>query len=271
MMRRLALAGGMVVAAALWAAPAAAQATLGADVALNSQYVWRGLTFTNKPVIQPDLYLSFSGFTLGAWGSIEPGTYNGANDLSEGGGVGSGLREADFWAEYGRSSGNLSWKAGWIMYTFDMNDAGFTRFYDTHEFYGQASIGGLPFTPTLYASYDVDKVKGAYIQPSVSYGVKASPALTINLGALAGISAGQEFSASDPSSNFAKSGLTHVDFSASTSFAAGPLSIAPAFHVQMNHDANTKVTGADPANRNKSTKFWGGITLSWSRALSAAK
>jgi hypothetical protein len=271
MNRKLALTGAMVIAAALWAAPAAAQATLGADLGLNSHYVWRGLTFTNKPVVQPDLYLSLHGFTAGAWLSIEPSQYNGPNDLSEGGGVGSGVREADFWAEYGRSTGNVSWKAGWIMYTFDMNDAGFTAFYDTHEFYGQASIGGLPFTPTLYASYDVDKVKGAYLQPSVSYGVKASPTLTINLGALAGISAGQEFSASDPSYNFAKSGLTHVDFSASTSIAAGALSIAPAFHVQISNDAATKVTGANAANQDKGTKFWGGITLSWSRALGTAK
>ena len=273
MMRRLALAGGMVVAAALWSAPAAAQATLGFDAALNSQYVWRGLTFTNSFVVQPDVYLSASGFTVGAWANFEPKKGTGSNDLSENGGARSGIAEIDLWAEFGHSTGNASWKAGWILYTFNKKNAAFSNAFDTHEVYGQLSLGGLPITPTLYASYDLDKVKGMYLQPSVVYAMKASPALTINLGVLAGISAGQEFNTSKPSEgfNFAKSGLTHVDFSASTSFAAGPLSIAPAFHVQVNHDANTKVTGADPANRNKGTKFWGGITLSWSRALGAAK
>jgi hypothetical protein len=273
MMRRLALAGGIVVAAALWSAPAAAQATLGFDAAFNSQYVWRGLTFTNAFVIQPDVYLSFSGFTVGAWANVETKKGTGANDLSENGGARSGIAEIDLWAEYGRTTGNAAWKAGWILYTFNKKNAAFSNAFDTHEVYGQISLSGMPITPTLYASYDVDKVKGLYVQPSVVYGVRASPALTINLGVLAGISAGQEVNTGKPAegANFAKSGLTHVDFSASTSFAAGPLSIVPALHFQINNDANTKVTGALAANRDKSSKVWGGITISWSRALGAAK
>jgi hypothetical protein len=270
MMRRLALAGGLAVAGS-WAVPAAAQ-TIGFDAALNSQYVWRGLTFTNSFVIQPDVYFSASGVTVGAWANVEPSKGTGTNALSENGGARSGIAEIDLWAEYGHTTGNVSWKGGWILYTFNKNNAGFSNVFDTHELYGQLSVGGLPITPTLYASYDLDKVKGLYLQPSVSYGVKASPTLTINFGALAGISAGQEINTSKPQgANFAKSGLTHVDLSAATSFTAGPLSIAPAFHVQISHDAFTKINGALPANRNKGAKFWGGITLSWSRALAAAK
>lgn len=270
MMRRLALAGGMVVAAALWAAPAAAQATLGADVALNSHYVWRGLTFTNKPVIQPDVYLSFSGFTVGAWANVEPSKGDGADDLSENGGARSGIAEIDLWAEYGQSIGTASWKAGWIIYTFNKNNAAFDNSFDTHEVYGQVSLGSLPITPTLYVAYDLNKVKGLYLQPGVSYGVKASPALTITFTALAGISAGQEVNTSKPTegANFAKSGLAHVDFGASTSLSAGPISIAPQFHVQWCNDDFTKI--ATPTTQH-STKIWGGITLSWSRALGAAK
>jgi len=272
MMRRMgAVCGFVLVAAAAGAAPAAAQATIGADVGLLSAYVWRGLTFSNKPVIQPDLWINVSGLTVGGWLSIEPGTYDGTNDISEGGGVGSGVREFDGWVEYGRTTANVTWKAGWIIYVFDMNDAGFTKQFDTHELYGQVSVGGLPITPTVYASYDLDKVKGAYIQPSLTYGVKASPLVTINLGALAGISAGQGVSATDASANFLGNGLTHVDLSASTSIAAGAVSIAPSFHVQINRDRFTKFTGAEPQNLDKGTKFWAGVTLSWSRALSSSK
>jgi hypothetical protein len=270
MMRRLSLAGGLA-AAALWAVPAvpaAAQTTIGADVALNSQYVWRGLSYTNRPVIQPDVWISALGFTGGVWANVEPGSYTGADDISENGVDGAGIAEIDGWIEYARTTGNLNWKLGWTIYTFDTNNDGLTAQFDTHEFYGQASISGLPITPTLYAAYDVDKVKGLYLQPAVSRGLKVSPAMTVTLTALAGISAGQEVSASDPSANFAKSGLVHVDFGAATSFSAGSISIAPQFHVQWCRDDFTKI--ATPTTQH-STKIWGGVTLSWSHALGASK
>jgi uncharacterized protein Gcw-chp len=266
-MRKVRMAGGLALLMVGAVLPAAGQATIGFDVGLNSIYNWRGLSYTNKPVIQPDVWISAYGFTAGGWANVEPGAYT--NDISENGSDKAGIAEIDGWIEYARTSGNVNWKLGWTIYTFDTNNSGLTAFYDTHEFYGQASISGLPITPQVYVAYDVDKVKGAYIAPSVSYGWKASPSLTINLGVLAGISAGQEFSANDPSFNFAKSGLTHVDVSASTSFAAGPLSIAPAFHVQFNHDPAVKVVS--PTKLNEGAKFWGGVTLSWSHALGASK
>lgn len=269
MRSRVGLIGGF--AAALWVAPAAAQSvTIGFDAALNSSYVWRGLTYTGKPVIQPDVWISAYGFTAGAWANIEPSNYGSATDattISENGTDGAGIAEIDGWIEYARTSGNVNWKLGWTIYTFDTNNSGFTAYFDTHEFYGQASISGLPVTPQLYVAYDVDKVKGAYIQPSLSYGVKASPNLTINLTVLAGISAGQEVNINDASANFAKSGLAHMDFGASTSFAAGPISIAPQFHVQWCHDDLVKATSL---GHQHDVKFWGGVTLSWSHGLGAS-
>jgi hypothetical protein len=244
-----------------------AQVTLGVDAAFNSQYVWRGLSYTNKPVLQPDVWLSAAGFTGGVWANVEPSSYTGASDISENGTDKAGIAEIDGWIEYARATGNVNWKLGWTIYTFDTNKSGFTAKFDTHEFYGQASISG-PITATLYAAYDVDKVKGLYLQPAVSRGVKVSPAVTVTFTALAGISAGQEVSASDFSANFAKSGLVHADFGASTSFSAGPISIAPQFHIQWCHDDFTKI--ATPTTQH-STKFWGGVTLSWSHALGATK
>lgn len=270
-MQKLRVAAGLAALALMTAVPAAAQVTIGADAAFNSAYVWRGLSFTNKPVLQPDVWLSAYGFTVGAWANVEPSKYDGANDLSESGGVRSGIAEIDLWVDYSRTVGNVSWKLGWILYTFNKNNGAFNNAYDTHEVYGQLSLGGLPITPALYASYDLNKVKGAYIEPSVTYGVTASPTITINLKALAGISAGQEINSGKPNEffNFFGSGLTHIDLSASTAFTAGPISIAPAFHVQISQDEFAKITGAEPGNQDKSTKFWGGITLSWSRELGA--
>ncbi|MBL4746882.1 MAG: hypothetical protein JKY08_11020 [Flavobacteriaceae bacterium] len=43
----------------------------GADIA--SRYVWRGLEFSDSPVVQPYLEFSYKEFTLGAWASYETG------------------------------------------------------------------------------------------------------------------------------------------------------------------------------------------------------
>jgi len=263
---RLRLIG--MLATVLWATPVTAQVTIGADAAFNSAYNWRGLSLTNKPVIQPDLWLSAYGFTAGVWANIEPTKYDGATDISETGGVRSGIAEIDYWIEYGRTTGNVSWKAGWVAYTYNKDNAFISDIFNTSEVYASASLGNLPFTPTLGVWYDIDNVKGLFIQPSVSYPVAVAPSLSINLTATAGISAGQEVNTSKPNeaANFAKSGLAHADLGASTSFSAGPLSIAPQFHVQWCKDDFVKVSSLGHTH---TVKVWGGITLSWSRELGA--
>lgn len=273
-MRKLSVVGGLALLALGAAVPAAAQdASIGIDVGLNSNYNWRGLSLTNKPVLQPDVWLSVYGLTAGAWVNFEPSKYDGSNDLSETGGARSGIAEIDYWLEYGRSFGTANAKVGWVAYTYNKNNLGIDNTFNTSEIYGQVSLSGMPVTPTLAAWYDIDNVKGLYVQGQLVYGIAASPAVTINLGVLAGLSAGQEVNTSPgstESANFAKSGLTHVDLSASTSLAAGPVSIAPSFHFQISHDAATKVNGADPANLDKGSKIWFGVTLSWSHGLGAS-
>lgn len=254
--------------------PVSAQdATIGFDVGLNSNYNWRGLSLTNKPVVQPDVWLSVYGFTGGVWVNFEPTKYDGTNDLSETGGVRSGIAEIDYWLEYARSFTGVDAKVGWVAYTYNKNNAAIDNSFNTSELYGQVSLSGLPITPTLAAWYDIDKVKGLYVQGQVVYGVQASPAVTINLGVLAGLSAGQEVNTSPSSTdnaNFAESGLTHVDLSASTSLAAGPVSIAPSVHFQISRDPFTKINGADPGNVDKGSKIWFGVLVSWSHGLGAA-
>lgn len=279
MMRRLAMAAGLVTATALAYTPAAAQATIGADVALNTHYVWRGLSLTNKfPVIQPDVWLSAYGFTAGVWANLELSKCDDVGDICEtgfgGNAIRSGVGEVDIWLEYNRTVGNAALKGGGIAYRFFKDNRYLGTTFNTVEIYGQVSLTNLPVTPTVYASYDINNIKGLYLQGGLSYGVKASPALTINLGALAGFSAGQEVNATpDPGedANFFESGLTHVDLSASTSFAAGPLSIGPSVHFQISNDEFTKINGAELADQDEDVKVWVGVLLSWSRALSAAK
>jgi Bacterial protein of unknown function (Gcw_chp) len=263
-------AAGLVAGWSAVGLPAAAQASVGIEAAFNSNYNWRGLSLTNKPVIQPDVWVSAAGFTGGFWFNVEPSKYTGSNDISEGGGARSGIAEIDPWIEYARTFANVDAKVGWVGYWYNKDNLGIDNSANTSELYAQVSLNNLPVTPTLTGWYDIDKVKGLYLQGELTYGVKVTPAFTLDLGALAGLSAGQEVSASDPSANFLNSGLTHLDFSASTSFGAGAVSIAPAFHFQVSHDPWTKINGLDAGNLDKGSKIWFGVTLSWSQDLGAS-
>lgn len=272
-----------VVGAALFAAsalagaaPAHAQATLGADLDLFSSYVWRGLTLTNKPVAQPALYLTFpvgsAEVTAGGWANIELGQYDGADDISESGGASSfDLAEFDPYAEVSFPVGKATLTGGITGYIYP-NDFGLTEDANTVELYGKVGLD-VPLSPELSIYYDVDKIDGAYLEGGVSHSLGASEKVSIDLGALVGFNAGQDcdgdfaLDTCTNSFNFADNGFTHVDFSAGIPFAAGVFSITPVIHLQVNGDDATKFTGAADEN---DVKVWGGVSLSWSTALGEA-
>src|SRR5262245_561460 len=92
MKRANVLGAALIVASTVaTAAPARAQ-TVGADLGLYSSYVWRGLSLTNKPVMQPDVYVTFpagkASLTVAAWANIDLRRYDDPeNDISESGGL----------------------------------------------------------------------------------------------------------------------------------------------------------------------------------------
>lgn len=264
----------VAIALLLAGAPAAAQVSVTADAGFYNAYIWRGVSLTNQFVAQPDLYLSLpaggGSAVLGGWSSVELGRYDGLDDLSEGGGVSSlDLTEIDLWAEYGHPIGsNLAGTAGVLTYLFP-NAAGLTNSANrTVEVYGKLQATGIPLAPKLAAWYDVDKVKGAYLEASVGQAVSAIPGFPITFGALAGFSAGQGVNSSDPTqvANFADDGFTHLDLSATGALAAGPVTIAPTVHFYVLHDEFTKVTRP---GRTRDVKAWAGLTLTWSRPLTS--
>jgi hypothetical protein len=90
---------GLITFGMLLALPqrdAAAQTEVGAQLDLFSAYVWRGVTYTNKPVGQPDLWISFpagsASITVGSWANIDLGKYDDPNDdFSESGGLSASI------------------------------------------------------------------------------------------------------------------------------------------------------------------------------------
>jgi len=270
----------VVVGAVLGAAPAAAQVTVGADVGVFSDYVWRGITYTNKLVLQPDAYLTFptgpATFTAGGWFNIEPGKYDGASDISEGGGESSlDVTEFDWWGEFNYPYQKANFTLGATGYVYP-NDFGLTKDANTVEIYGKVGLS-VPLNPKIAMWYDVDKIKGAYFEGSVSHTIqpKDQP-FSVVLGALAGLNEGQGIP-SDPNStesfNFNDNGFTHLDLSVAVPFSTGPFSISPAVHVVITGDEATKFDKFDVSTgtlNSKDVKVWFGGTISWSKTLGEA-
>ena len=256
------------------ATSARAQTTVGADLDLFSSYVWRGLSLTNKPVAQPNVYLTVpagnASLTVGGWANVELGQYDDpADDLSQAAGISSfNLAEFDPYAEVSVPAGKATLAAGVVGYIFP-NDEGFTSDLNTWEVYGRVGLD-TPLAPSLAVYYDFDKVDGLYIEGSLSHSLPFSERVSLDLGALAGVSAGQHADfdeLGDPQAgffNFAENGLTHLDLSAGLPLSAGVFSITPVLHLVINGDDFSKFTS--PTDESD-VKLWGGVSVSWSRAL----
>lgn len=241
-----------------------AQAAVAADVAFNSQYVWRGVTSTNRPVLQPDLSIAVPfrrlTFTTGAWGNVEPVRYDGPRDLSSLGGLpGPLVTQSEFWAELAtslteRMDASLGAQGYFYPHVGDLAD------YDTVELYSTLTLNGR-VSPTVTVSYDVARIRGAYVETSVSSDITGDRHGSVTVGLAAGYSAGQS---EDPQgrdvSYFARDGLTHLDGSVSASVAMGPVAFAPEAHVIYAHDALATVVAPDATRR---VKLWVGTTLRW--------
>lgn len=285
-MERARVGGALVIISALLGTvPSHAQTEVSADLGLYSSYIWRGLTLTNKPVAQPAVYLSIpvgnASLTLGGWSTIDLGKYDDpANDISESGGTSAfNLAEFDPIVEVSFPVGKATLTGGGTAYIYPndldgiTNNGGLDSEFNTVELYGKAALDA-PLSPFVNLYYDVDKVKGAYIEGGVSHSFPASEKVSIDLGALAGFSAGQDAdldALGAPQAefyNFAENGLTHVDLSAGTSFSAGAFSFSPVLHVIITSDELTKISS--PSNIDKGAKLWGGVTISWSKALGEA-
>ncbi len=268
-MKRVLVLGG-VIAALTTSAPASAQTELGVTAGLFSSYVWRGLSLTNKPVFQPDVSLTFplgaASLTVGGWANVDIGEYDGSSDIAQGGGSALNLSEVDPYAEIGFSAGKASIALGGVAYIYPNDAPAINNDFNTVEVYGSVSLD-TPLAPSLSVYYDLDKVKGLYVEGGVSHGIPLG-ATTLTLGALAGFSNNMDPDADDFTFNFADNGFTHLDLHATVDFEAGPVSISPTLHFQFSGDDATKITKLTSTGVNqKDTKIWGGVSISWGRAF----
>ena len=263
------IAFGILLAAPVSAAYA--QAEIGAQLDLFSSYVWRGVSLANKPVAQPDVWVSFpagtASITAGGWTSIEIGKYDGSDDISESGGLSAfNLAEFNPYAEVSFGAGKATLTGGVIGYIYPNDtDNGLNSDFNTWEIYGKVGLD-TPLAPELSLYYDIDKVNGAYLEGAVSHSLALDENHTLDLGALAGFTAGQNFDpdSDDFTNNFEDNGFTHLDLSAGVPLTAGMFSITPVLHFQIGVDELTKFTSL---SNESDVKLWGGVSIGWSNAV----
>jgi hypothetical protein len=268
-----AIALGILLAA--HAPRASAQTEIGAQVDLFSSYVWRGLTLTNKPVAQPDVWVSFpagnASITLGSWANIDLGKYDDPDDdISESGGLSAfNFAEYNPYAEVAFGTGKTTLTGGLVGYIYPndltaTSNGGLNSDLNTWEAYGTVGFD-VPLAPEFSVYYDFDKIKGFYFEGAMSHSLQLGESHTLDLGGLVGFNSGQSEDPEDESFNFADDGFTHLDLSAGVPLSAGVFSITPVVHFQINGDELTKFHS--PSSDGSDVKVWGGVSIGWSNAV----
>ena len=243
----------LAAAVFLTSSPAEGQ-ELSVRVLGASAYVWRGLTVTSRPVLQPSLDLTLgserAALRLSAWGNVEPAAYDGVDDISESEGE-PGLTELDFYAELSGTLGPASLTAGVAAYTYP-NESGYIPADNTVEVYAGAELD-VPLTPSLHYYHDVDEISGGYVELALGREVTFGPRST-RMGVAVG------YSLSQAPDYFAENGFTHVDLSAASELSLGPVSLEPELHLIVHlDDATRQVTPL----RERDTRVWFGLGISW--------
>jgi hypothetical protein len=256
-------------------AAGSAQIYTGLDATLASAYVRRGVTRVNHWVSQPEAFLGVSvgaGFlSAGVWAD-EEWHRAGTRDLSDLGPGHSGVGEVDYWAAYNVRAGAVDASAGYIRYTFRGTGAGAgrTSAANSGEVYGSIRLSSKYLTPKLAVYYDLDRVKGAYVEAGSAISLFGNPLgqpfWVLQVQGLLGYSLGQGVNLSRPSesADFASSGVTHLDLSLSGSVQPiGATTIGMEYHVQFNNDDFTRRINADPAETDVTVKSWAALSVRW--------
>jgi methyl-accepting chemotaxis protein len=242
------------------AAQAQAKVSVGSTVATD--YLFRGLTVTNRTVVQPDVTFSNGAFTFGVWGNIEPSHAPRPNDLSQTGGARTGLAELDAFAEVGADVGGRRLTVGALHYGYDRGNATVSDAYNTTELYAKLAFSSAPLTPELRAYWDVQTIHGLYLEGQVARTVSLA-SRDVAFALLTGVAAGQEQrGTNDTYYAFRQSGVTHVDLSATTTFQFGRIAVAPTVHAQYAPAGqNTRVVGALASQQDRASRVWVGVRV----------
>ncbi len=134
---------------------------VGGDIGVRSKYVWRGAVFNSEPVLWPDIWATWHGFTFCTWSSL---------DLTDVKQKQFSITDLAFFFDYTHKFGFVTPTAGFVLYTYPGSAYG-PAFPTTGEMYAKI-MPDLKFAQaSLNINYDVIKAKGLYISPSLTKGL----------------------------------------------------------------------------------------------------
>jgi hypothetical protein len=143
---------------------------VGVDIPVRSKYVWRGAVFNTDPVLWPDAWINWYGFTFCAWGSV---------DLTDVKQKQFSLTDLALFLDYTRPVGPVTPTVGFALYNYPGSAYG-DAFPTTGEVYVKVSGSLSVLQAALNVNYDVMEAKGLYVSPSITKGLPLGP-VALNL------------------------------------------------------------------------------------------
>lgn len=170
MIRKILVASAVTASAAVAAPSFAQDVEVSGNVALTTDYVWRGWTQANSdPAIQGGFDLSAGSFYAGTWASTVD--FGDATDTN---------LEVDFYAGFaGEMESGLGWDVGFVYYAYpDSSDSDL----DFVEVYGGLSYeleGGVGIGATVYVDPDNETV---YAEAGAGFSLTDALSADANIG-----------------------------------------------------------------------------------------
>ena len=141
--------------------------TASADVAILSQYIWRGQELSRDSiVIQPSMTISYMGFSGNLWGNLDTDKYVESGEDHK-------WNETDFTLSYGKGFGMLSVEGGYIYYALDGVD-------DTQEIFLSLGLDTL-LSPSLTVYKDIDNAQSWYFLLGISHAFEITEKVSLEL------------------------------------------------------------------------------------------
>jgi uncharacterized protein (TIGR02001 family) len=178
--------------------------TTSANLALTSNYVWRGMTQTsNSPAVQGGIDLGYKGLYAGVWGSnIDFGT--------------QASLEADLYGGYKGELLGVGYDAGYIIYTYP-HDSTALNFEEVY-FGLSKSIGDLGLNAKYYKAIQAAGDPKDYWEGGASYALPAGFGLAASYGDYEDIGSNYKVGVTKAIGKFT-AGIAYTDFQGDLGFA----------------------------------------------------
>ena len=150
---------------------------MGVSVDGVSRYTWRGLVLNDDPALQPSVSLTYGGFTVGVWGSLD--LTDSSEDLGHGYRHGA-FSEVDLSLDYEHSFGLVSLSTGLVLYDFP--GTGLPNTTELHVGVDADLAVDLSFA----AWYDIAEANGFYLEAGAAREIGVGKSASLELGATLG-------------------------------------------------------------------------------------